>query len=306
MNIVIILLLEIAVQVAQSLHLPSNGPANHGALSRRAFVFIATGAGALSPDAAVAFSSDVTVRLQSPNDRVGLELMDVTIGSPPKPTVAIKRVVSSSNKNLQPGMILLDASSVAEVIQRIQQGPYPIDLTFRNLAAVGDAIADDGKPLVSAQDALDLARRNSGPPATTPSESSTYTVNVLQGSDASCGIKSRRNDILEFNYEARIGDANGIVYDASATRGTGQPYQYVLGSGDILPGVDQGLYDMCPGEVRALQIPPMLAYGQRGSKLFRIPPNSSLHWKVELVSVNSVRQGDSRTREELEGREQTF
>jgi len=306
MIVLSIIVLVLSILLVQSLHITSSWPPDrHRLLSRNTFVssiLIASGAGALLPKAAIASLSDVTVRLESSNDRVGLELMDVTIGSPPKPTVAIKRVISSSNKNLQPGMILLDSSSAAEVQQRIRQGPYPIDLTFRNLAAVGDAIADDGKPLVTAQDALDLARRNSGQIPTTETTPE-YSITVLKAPDSSCKMQSRRNDILEFNYEARIGDANGIIYDSSATRGTGQPYQSVLGSGDILPGVDQGLYDMCPGEVRTLQIPPVLAYGQRGNKLFRIPPNSSLFWNVELVSVNSVRQGDSTTREELEGRE---
>jgi FKBP-type peptidyl-prolyl cis-trans isomerase len=85
-------------------------------------------------------------------------------------------------------------------------------------------------------------------------------------------------------------------------RGTGQPYQMVLGSGDMLPGVDLGLYDMCPGETRQLEIPAALAYGARGNKAFQIPPSSNLVWTVELVSINSIRPGDGRTREEMEGR----
>lgn len=70
----------------------------------------------------------------------------------------------------------------------------------------------------------------------------------------------------------------------------------------MLPGVDLGLYEMCPGEIRVLQIPPPLAYGRKGNKLFRIPPDANLVWIVELISVNSVTEGDPRTREELESR----
>ena len=108
--------------------------------------------------------------------------------------------------------------------------------------------------------------------------------------------------MLEILYEARVNSPTGIIYDASEFRGTGRPYQMVMGSGDMLPGVDQGLYDMCPGDVRLLQIPPPLAYGSRGNKLFKIPPDATLYWKVKLVSVNSVRKDDPRTREEMEGR----
>jgi hypothetical protein len=143
-----------------------------------------------------------------------------------------------------------------------------VELTFSNLAVGGDAISDDGKPLVSSQDALDLARRTSrggaisesdiaGTPAPSP-----FSITLLRDTEKYCNIPSRRNDVLEIRYQARLGGPDGIVYDSSATRGTGQPYQMVMGSGDMLPGVDQGLYDMCPGQVRGLQIP-HLSYVQR-------------------------------------------
>jgi FKBP-type peptidyl-prolyl cis-trans isomerase len=105
-----------------------------------------------------------------------------------------------------------------------------------------------------------------------------------------CRIRSRRDDVLEINYTAHIGSLQGVIYDASEFRGTGRPYQMVLGSGDMIPGVDQGLANMCPGEIRQIEIPPSLAYGAKGNKLFRIPPNARLIWEIELVSVNSMRQ----------------
>mmetsp|Transcript_27231 Transcript_27231/g.35107 ORF Transcript_27231/g.35107 Transcript_27231/m.35107 type:complete len:81 (+) Transcript_27231:80-322(+) len=73
----------------------------------------------------------------------------------------------------------------------------------------------------------------------------------------------------------------------------------VLGSGDMLASVDQGLYDMSIGEIREIDIPSGLGYGNRGNKLFRIPPGARLFWTVELVSINTVREGDGRTREDM-------
>jgi hypothetical protein len=254
---------------------------------------------------------DVTLTVQSAQDRIGLELINVKIGTPPLPVVAIRRVVSNSNVNskfLQPGMVLRAYPYAVDVQERLAKGPYPVQLTFSNLAAAGDAISDFGTPLVTSQDALDLARRTSSDEIGSisasggPSASSPYSVTLLRDTEQSCNIPSRRNDVLEIRYQARLGGPDGIIYDSSDTRGTGQPYQMVLGSGDMLPGVDQGLYDMCPGQVRGLQISPALAYGARGNKMFRIPANTPLYWRVELVSVNSVRQGDPRTREEMEGR----
>jgi FKBP-type peptidyl-prolyl cis-trans isomerase len=129
------------------------------------------------------------------------------------------------------------------------------------------------------------------------------------------GEKVHRGDLVEFVYEARMVSQTGPVYDSSAQRGTGQPYQYVVGSGDLIPGVDLGLYDMRPGEVRVLEstydnrietdiavheahivahhllvlpVPSLLAYGSRGSKLFQIPPSTTLFWTVQMIRVNFV------------------
>ena len=88
----------------------------------------------------------------------------------------------------------------------------------------------------------------------------------------------------------------------------------VLGSGDAIPGVDLGLYDMCPGDVRQLQIPEALGHGPQSRARYRIPETATLDWIVELVAVNGVRRRQNndndddysatrnRSRDEMEGR----
>ena len=264
---------------------------------------------AVHPAHGASSTSDVTITLEKAGDRVGLELYDVVFGSPPKPAVAIKQVLSQQQPELQAGMVLREYSSAQQLQQRLAEGPYPIRLVFWNLAAQGDAISDLGTPIVTAQDALDLAIRTSSSSdsivtttTTTPSVSSYEKTVLVPAPSNTCSVQSRRGDVLEIVYEAHLNGPDGPIYDSSARRGTGLPYQMILGSGDMLPGVDQGLYDMCPSEVRGIQIPSILAYGSRENKLFGIPPNTNLYWKVQLVSVNFVRAGDSRTRDELEGR----
>jgi FKBP-type peptidyl-prolyl cis-trans isomerase len=61
----------------------------------------------------------------------------------------------------------------------------------------------------------------------------------------------------------------------------------------LIPGVDAGLFKMKPGEVRQLELPPPLAYGARGSRLYEIPPNTNLYWTVQMVRVNSRSEGDA-------------
>lgn len=258
---------------------------------------------AIADPAAAAVQDDVRITLTGPSS-LGVELMEVTLGTPPRTVAAVRRIAVYTRENalLQAGMILPDFPSAIAVQERLKQGPYPVTLSFRNLAAGGDAISDAGTPIVTAQDALDLAKKTSGGVST--ASGAAFEITTLRTADAlGCNIRSRRGDVLEIVYDAHYGSAEGPIYDSSIQRGTGQPYQMVLGSGDMLPGVDQGLYAMCPGDARGIQIPPQLAYGTKGNRMFQVPPNTPLYWKVKLVSVNSVRPGDTRTRDEIEGRD---
>jgi hypothetical protein len=189
-----------------------------------------------------------------------LELYDTFSPDFSRQVVAIKSVsAEASGRNIAPGMIITNFKDSRTVVDRLRNGPYPVDLNMIK------------------------------PPTTLGAQDEFVVRTVRQGS----GEPSRRGDLLEFVYEARMGGQNGPVYDSSAQRGTGQPYQYVLGSGDLIPGVDAGLFKMKPGEVRQLELPPPLAYGARGSRLYEIPPNTNLYWTVQMVRVNSRSEGDA-------------
>ena len=103
-----------------------------------------------------------------------------------------------------------------------------------------------------------------------------------------CKIRSQFGDVLEIDYVAKKLAPPATVYDASIFRGTGQPFKFVLGSGVMIPGVDQGLYNMCPGEVRLLKVPPKLAVG-----LLDPPAKAPLEWKVELISIDGIIRQDN-------------
>ena len=48
----------------------------------------------------------------------------------------------------------------------------------------------------------------------------------------------------------------------------GDPFEFQIGVGQVIKGWEQGLLDMCEGEIRKLIIPPHLGYGEKGAGKF--------------------------------------
>lgn len=78
--------------------------------------------------------------------------------------------------------------------------------------------------------------------------------------------------------------SNGNKFDSSLDRGQPLP-AFILGTGSVIKGWDEGVVGMKVGGKRKLIIPPDLAYGSRGSGA-AIPPNAELVFEVELLQVN--------------------
>jgi peptidylprolyl isomerase/FKBP-type peptidyl-prolyl cis-trans isomerase FklB len=93
------------------------------------------------------------------------------------------------------------------------------------------------------------------------------------------GVKPTLDDRVTVNYAAILPD--GTVLDSSYERG--QPDTFPLRG--LVPAWEQALPMMVPGDEWLLWAPPALAYGAEG-KPPRVPPNSVLHFRIELVRVN--------------------
>lgn len=73
-------------------------------------------------------------------------------------------------------------------------------------------------------------------------------------------------------------------FDSSKDRN--EPFEFVVGQGMVIPGWDQGLIGMQPGETRRLEISPEKGYGASGSPPV-IPPNSTLFFEVDYLGPKS-------------------
>jgi FKBP-type peptidyl-prolyl cis-trans isomerase len=82
-------------------------------------------------------------------------------------------------------------------------------------------------------------------------------------------------------YTGRLMD--GTVFDATSLRNN-TPFSFLLGSGSVIKGWDEGIALMRKGEKAILIIPSALAYGPTGSGT-AIPANSVLRFEVEVVDV---------------------
>lgn len=96
---------------------------------------------------------------------------------------------------------------------------------------------------------------------------------------AGTGETAQPGDLVSVDYNGWLED--GQLFDSSYLRG--RPITFALGVGQVIDGWDEGLDNMKVGGERQLVIPPSLAYGAGGSG--PIPPNATLIFEVELVSV---------------------
>ncbi|KAG8861722.1 Peptidyl-prolyl cis-trans isomerase fpr2 [Tulasnella sp. 330] len=95
---------------------------------------------------------------------------------------------------------------------------------------------------------------------------------------ADCAIKSQNGDKLAMHYTGMLADGKNLD--------RGRPFEFVLGSGQVIKGWDQGLLDMCISEKRTLTIPSDLAYGDKGRPPV-IPEKATLIFEVELVDIKN-------------------
>ena len=95
------------------------------------------------------------------------------------------------------------------------------------------------------------------------------------------GKDARVGDKVILHYTGTLSD--GTKFDSSLDRG--DPFSFTLGAGQVIAGWEIGVLGMKVGEKRKLTIPSELGYGESGAGDV-IPPNSTLIFEIELISIN--------------------
>jgi FKBP-type peptidyl-prolyl cis-trans isomerase FkpA len=113
-----------------------------------------------------------------------------------------------------------------------------------------------------------------GNPTKTDSGLEYWDINVGSGAMAIAGRT------VKVHYTGWL--TTGKKFDTSV--GTGKPFKFNLGAGEVIRGWDEGVAGMKVGGKRQLRIPPELGYGDQGSP-GAIPPGATLIFDVLLVAV---------------------
>ncbi|HOB17523.1 MAG TPA: peptidylprolyl isomerase [Candidatus Methanoculleus thermohydrogenotrophicum] len=68
--------------------------------------------------------------------------------------------------------------------------------------------------------------------------------------------QAKQGDTVRVHYTGKLDD--GTVFDTSSER---SPLEFTIGEGEIIPGFEQAVIGMKPGETKTVRIPPEEAYG---------------------------------------------
>lgn len=87
-------------------------------------------------------------------------------------------------------------------------------------------------------------------------------------------VQAKPGDTVKIHYTGRLDD--GTVFDSSANR---EPLEFTINEGQVIPGFEQAVVGMSPGESKTEKIPMDRAYGPHREEMVlevsreQIPPD---------------------------------
>jgi FKBP-type peptidyl-prolyl cis-trans isomerase len=134
-------------------------------------------------------------------------------------------------------------------------------------------------PSSSSNGSYPIGTLDSTPPAPSANAVTTASGLVYEDLQVGDGAVAKAGDTVSVNYTGWLED--GTKFDSSLDRG--QTFDFALGSGQVIPGWDEGVQGMQVNGTRLLVIPPTLGYGSQANG--PIPANSTLIFEVQLVGI---------------------
>jgi len=223
---------------------------------------------------------------------------------------------STSDQSTTPGLTAddIDLTTIPSDVLSQYKDLYKQDSTnkgtafqawIQSLVDAADIVINDMPADVPYNVDMSLATSSTDTSSTDTSSTDTSTTTDYSSDDAvsaavaaglvitddvvGTGDTAVSGSVLQVHYTGTLDD--GTVFDSNTDTDT--PFQFTLGSGQVIRGWDAGLVGMQVGGTRTLTIPASLGYGDTANG--SIPANSTLTFTVELVSVTSADQSSTDT-----------
>jgi len=125
----------------------------------------------------------------------------------------------------------------------------------------------------------------------TVATASVWKVNVYEGPTECEDVnKVQKGNQISMHYTGTIDQSSatgekGSKFDSS--RDHGQTMNVVIGTGEVIKGMDEGLVGLCLGAKANLVIPPEMGYGESGAG-DAIPGGATLNFDVEVVTISKT------------------
>jgi peptidylprolyl isomerase len=88
--------------------------------------------------------------------------------------------------------------------------------------------------------------------------------------------QAKKGDSVKINFTGKLED--GSVF---ANTADGEPLEFKLGEGKIIPGIENAVEGMNVGESKSVEVPPEDAYGQRREELIQVVSRDKFPKNVE-------------------------
>jgi len=89
-------------------------------------------------------------------------------------------------------------------------------------------------------------------------------------------MAAKANDKVKVHYKGTL--SNGDIFDTSEGR---EPLEFTLGTGQVIPGFDNGIVGMAIDESKTLNIPSAEAYGDIKKELIQEVPKTHLPEEIK-------------------------